>query len=77
MLVLAMFTVRAFAWRHGVWLGWSAWKHDRQAHELRVLATSRGGRFARNVRLLLLVDLVAAILSLPVMILLGLCLLLR
>jgi hypothetical protein len=77
LIVVATVVVRLFALRHGVWLGWSAWRHDRQAHKLRVLATSRGGRFARNVRVLLVVDLIAAILSLPVMILLGLCLALR
>jgi hypothetical protein len=77
LLVVAMLTVRVFAWRHGVWLGWNAWKHDQQAHKLRVLATSRGGTFARNVRVMLLVDLVAAILGLPIMILFGLCMLLR
>jgi hypothetical protein len=77
LLVAVNVTVRLFARRHGIGLGWSAWHHDRQAHKLRVLATARGGRFARKVRLLLAADLVAAILALPVMILLSLCMALR
>lgn len=76
-LFAVMVTVRMFAWRHGIWLGWTAWTYDRQAHKLRVLATSRGGSFARNVRVLMVADLVAAILALPVMILLSLCIALR
>jgi hypothetical protein len=77
LLVAVNVTVRLFARRHGIWLGWSVWTHDRQVHKLRVLATARGGPFARKVRLLLLADLVAAILALPVMILLSLCMALR
>jgi hypothetical protein len=77
LLLAVIITVRAFARRHGIWLGWTAWSHDRQVHKLRVLATARGGSFARNVRVLLVADLVAAILALPVMILLSLCMALR
>jgi hypothetical protein len=77
LLVAVNVMVRQFARRHGIGLGWSAWTRDRQVHKLRVLATARGATFARKVRLLLVADLVAAILALPVMILLSLCMALR